>query len=104
MPLPPRRWYQFKLSTWFVLVAIMAWAVALRPVYLFESGGGAAPFAPRHTKLLLIHVYYGSSGGHFCQVAFYVPRLLWILVPLVAFVGWKAAWAAGRRVARKALP
>jgi hypothetical protein len=29
--LPPRRWIQFRLSTWFVLVAIVAWAMTCRP-------------------------------------------------------------------------
>ena len=26
--LPPRRWFQYRLSTWFVLVGILAWAIA----------------------------------------------------------------------------
>lgn len=30
MPLQPRRWFQFSLSTWFVLVAILAWAMVCR--------------------------------------------------------------------------
>ncbi len=28
---PPRHWFQFKLSTWFVLVAILAWAMIQWP-------------------------------------------------------------------------
>ena len=31
MATSPRRWFQFKLSTWFVLVGIVAWAMMLRP-------------------------------------------------------------------------
>ena len=28
---PSRRWFQFRLSTWFVLVAILAWGIVCWP-------------------------------------------------------------------------
>lgn len=32
---PPRRWLQFRMSTWFVLVAILAWVFLLRSKVIF---------------------------------------------------------------------
>jgi hypothetical protein len=31
--LPPLRWFQFRLSTWFVLVGILAWTFSVLPPY-----------------------------------------------------------------------
>ncbi|MBX9789949.1 MAG: hypothetical protein K2Y37_13610 [Pirellulales bacterium] len=68
--LPPRRWLQFRLSTWFVLVAILGWAMASRP-WLIEVQH-VPPFEP-----------------------WYLPNPFLALpaLTLAAFLAWNAAWA-----------
>ncbi|MGD9646475.1 MAG: hypothetical protein AB7U73_12240 [Pirellulales bacterium] len=39
---PKRRWFQFRLSTWLVLVAILGWAMALQAPGRPLAGGFAS--------------------------------------------------------------
>lgn len=69
----PRRWFQFRLTTWFVLVAILAWAMTEWPWVVT-----AQTIAEEQRTL---------------NQALKPPALA-----LAAFVGWKTAWMiAGRR-------
>jgi len=81
MPTPTRRrWYQFSISTWFVLVAILAWAIKCDPwvVTLFDE--------PR--------LGYWD-----------LTRILYPALALVAFVGWKVTrLIIERRSAKRVVP
>ncbi len=35
--IPPRRWFRFRLSTWFVLLGILCWAMATRPTRNYQN-------------------------------------------------------------------
>ena len=102
--LPPRRWLQFRLSTWFVLVAVLGWAMTCRPYYKdfhdvvveHEGGSGILSFGfndedPYHTALLAtLHAQVGLN-----------PELRWPTLALAAFLAWKAAWAVAERRRRQ---
>jgi len=68
---PRRRWFQFKVSTWFVLVGILCWALACRP-WWFE-------FVTEQTFISL-------------NIALAYPTLA-----LLAFIAWKVAWLVVER-------
>lgn len=86
MPLPPRRWFQFKLSTWFVLVAILAWAMLYWPWIETRRELGA----PVRYGLFIgtVRTYENRTRPN--------PDLLYPALALAAFVGLKAALASGR--------
>ena len=91
--LPPRRWLQFQLSTWFVLVTILAWALSIWPW-----------FVTSHTS----HVVYKTNGDPDYlsideDLLLPSPAYIYPALALAAFVGWKAALAIGRRVAERKL-
>lgn len=99
MPHSPRHWLQFRLSTWFVLIGILAWGVTARPWIV-----PTVAFSGYRRK----HEVYPDlrAGSQFVAVVTETytlnPALLGPTLALAAFVGWKAAWAIGRRVkARK---
>jgi hypothetical protein len=77
-----RRCFQFRLSTWFVLVAIMAWTMAEWP---------------------WVRSYSLWSGYVFVKPLFMTqrrlnPALLYPALALAMFVVWKVAWLfVGRR-------
>ena len=103
-PLPPRRWFQFRLSTWFVLVAVAAWALALGPFV----GTTRCDFG-EHSNRDYFFVSWGvvnaesTARGHISDLILGpAPEILYPLLALAAFVGWKAAWAIGRLARRKA--
>lgn len=86
--LAPRRCFQFRLSTWFVLVGILAWAMVIR------SATPPAPIHFGHKDVLLIPFKPTfSEKGEF--------PLMYPTLALAAFAGWKVAWAIGRRVQAK---
>ncbi|MGD9647867.1 MAG: hypothetical protein AB7U73_19305 [Pirellulales bacterium] len=81
--LPSRRWFQFRLSTAFVLVGIGCWMLACRPYVV--SIFGEMPFED-DGKL------YYAVGDH----PMLNPALLWPGLVLAAFVGWKARSTVAR--------
>ena len=102
MLLPPRRWFQWKLSTWFVLVAGVAWTLAMRP-YLGYQGRNPptmnmliGDIEGRHSVLVLAITGPGQDRLY----AVIIGPFPWLFIPalaLAAFVGWKAAWTIWRR-------
>ncbi|MBX9789136.1 MAG: hypothetical protein K2Y37_09495 [Pirellulales bacterium] len=90
--LPPRRWLQFRLSTWFVLVAILAWAMATRPYLVAVQGASAGPMAGPPWEPIYVVEHRVNK------------QLRWPALTLSAFLAWKAAWAAIERRRREALP
>jgi hypothetical protein len=104
---PPRRWLQFRLSTWFVLVAILALAMARWPYFdefgalvelinatVRSSTGGVDP---------PYHIPYWGLGQFlwFWKLKLSVEQLKWPALALAAFLAWKAAWAVVERRRRK---
>lgn len=103
--LPRRRWFQFSLSKWFVLVAILAWAMMEWPwiVYLVDPVPhplDPADYTPQEWLFLNTrHSYMGwkPAEAHYVLRRL-IPRLIYPALTLVGFVGWKAAWAVRRRI------
>jgi hypothetical protein len=105
--LPPRRWFQFRLSTWFVLVAILGWAMTVWPYFdefaalvelikatVHPSTGGIDQ--PYHIP------YWGLSQFlWFWKLKLSVEELEGPALALAAFLAWKAAWAVGPRLVRR---
>ncbi|MGE0536595.1 MAG: hypothetical protein AB7O68_16615 [Pirellulales bacterium] len=97
--LPPRRWFQFRLSTWFVLLAILGWGMTCRPyctdllsvVAEHELLLGYNDDDPYHTaELATLDAETGIN-----------PALRWPALALAVFLAWKAAWAVVPRVIRR---
>jgi hypothetical protein len=98
-PFPPRRWLQFRLSTWFVLVAILGWAMVTRPYWVrdsfsqFRSGQSAYVTSDRGdlipARALMVRPRPRVN-----------PALGWPALALATFLAWKAAWAVGPRMVR----
>lgn len=96
MPLlPPRRWFQYSLSTWFVLVAILSWAMYLWPWIVF-------------VEVAVPQTGIGFSSGRVATPATITwsiverrpslnPALVYPSLALAAFVVWKGARTTGQR-------
>ncbi|MGE0535985.1 MAG: hypothetical protein AB7O68_13480 [Pirellulales bacterium] len=104
---PKHRWFQFRLSTWFVLVAILAWVMALWPYFdEFEVLVELTKATVRPSTGWIDPPYdipYGGLGQFlwFWKLKLSVEQLEWPAVALAAFLAWKAAWALGPRVVRR---
>jgi hypothetical protein len=108
--LPPRRWFQFRLSTWFVLVAILAWAMTHWPTYwdgyseyINHWPADRITFIDANT----LHFAYGGLGRYilFWRFKLFLEAFLVPALALAAFLAWKAAWAVvERRLAHPARP
>jgi hypothetical protein len=103
---PPRRWFQFRLSTWFVLVAILGWAMTCWPWWTEHYEGYAQvpsrfvvggmdwqkfEFDNRQeyeaTRQQFISTWYGGGG-------LYVnPRLAFPAIGFLAFLAIKGVMA-----------
>ena len=81
-PAPRRRWFQFRLSTWFVLMAILAWAMIEWPwvrLYPLSSGKNqiAYAFGEAFVQKWNLHAVIIN------------PWLTPQAITLAAFAGWK---------------
>ncbi len=110
MPLPRRRWFQFRLTTWFGLVAILAWAMLYRPWVDVEAGRATTRlfmFGRVNPNGGRLHVSMQFDDGNQAWWAhIFIDQLVTLIVPaiiLVAFVVWKAFLAIRRRVAGRNL-
>ncbi len=99
MPHSPRRRFQFRLSTWFVLVAIVEWPWVIKKQSLMTWPANGQLVVQRAAA----YTAFRESGPDLPNMIIfekpYSPsaNLLYPALALVAFVGWKAAWAIGRR-------
>ena len=101
---PPRRWYQFKLSTILVLVGIVAWAMAyflkgyfITPWFRYET---PEPVKPRNYDDWSFTCTLGTPDGEAidCLLGFVFRRGIgWPLLALAAFLTWKLVWVIGAR-------
>jgi hypothetical protein len=81
---------QFRLSTWFVLVAILGWAFVTRP-YVVDRIGDYAGAESGASGRPIYHVERGAN-----------PQLQWPALALATFLAWKAAWPMIDRRRRQA--
>ncbi|MBX9790712.1 MAG: hypothetical protein K2Y37_17485 [Pirellulales bacterium] len=116
--LPSRRWFQFRLSTWFVLVAILAWAMVCWPwvTSITEQGVSLGflhpklPFGARVTHMRGPDQSPPDAPPrpveHYWErnVLRVNPQLAFPGLGLAAFFAWKAAWAVVERRRRGAQP
>lgn len=126
---PQRRWFQFRLSTWFVLIAIVAWAMALRP--WGEYVVRAMPTRPGRTDVFSAHisrnvpqerlglssagsdsnwvtdfrVYTGNPRQMRRFLAVFGPaEIVWPVLSLAVLAAWKLAWRMVDRRRERAAP
>jgi hypothetical protein len=93
---PRHRWFQFKLSTWFVLAGILAWALAQIPLWseidelivLIETS--VEPYGFGGIKMP--RVLGITETVWYWKLTTILTKLRWQLLALLAFVAWKAAW------------
>lgn len=106
-----RRWFQFRLSTWLVLIAILAWAMANQvwvwPFYQsinhFPALTGGT--SPEHTRILITTtVVSGGStvhAGEFDMIVGPTRFIKYALLTLAAFFIGKAGWHVAVRWRRR---
>lgn len=70
-----RSFFQFRLSTWLVLVGILAWMMACQPYWVPGYRGKGIP-----PDAWLLN-----------------PQFKWPALALVAFMGWKTFWLVRER-------
>ncbi|MBL9124086.1 MAG: hypothetical protein JNG90_10675 [Planctomycetaceae bacterium] len=81
------RWYQFRLSTWFVLVAILAWAMLYWP-WVTTNVGWLPPTKKLPRNFVHPHL---TQPLQRIETRSLNPRLLGPGVSLAAFAGWQGA-------------
>lgn len=106
---PPRRWYQFRLSTILVLVAIAAWVMACRPLWIDGMDSWRQITHAEYMQRLEVSLdarrlpewrrppttIVAMTG----PPSFYIeepgpnPKLKWPILALAAFLTWKLSWA-----------
>lgn len=103
-----RRFFRFHLSTCFVLVGILAWAMATRPYRewaIVQQSGIPVKVTHKITEKLSEGDFLVTHGGPdatgmevFIQEGFrYNRRLRWPALALVAFLAWKGFWLCRAR-------
>lgn len=110
-PTPPRRWYQFKLSTILVLVGIAAWAMACGPWVsksleswgtFGNSVGGKVEWGstdlrfvtPNEDDSLRLHLFAQRDGlGYHLELSIGPQEIIWPILALAVFITWKLGWA-----------
>lgn len=88
----PRHWFQFRLSTWFVLVGILAWAIATWPWIYFVSMEVTGP------------IKYGDGvvvGPMETAATRVNPAFKYPAIALAIWVVWKLGWIAGQYSERR---
>lgn len=106
-----RRWLQFRLSTWLVLVGIVAWTMALRPVvaiYTYHPGGARRELLSsreltKEEGSWVIHFNSSPPNGPDRGLVLLLgpnPGFAYLLLTSGFFLVWKVAWwiVARRRV------
>ncbi len=95
--LPPRRWFRFRLSTWFVLLGILCWFVST-PCNLYRHYSVNTPgefvWLSDTTEPL---DEFPENVFHLHTDIYPNPRLLGPTLALLAFITWKAFWAVRAR-------
>jgi hypothetical protein len=98
LELVPRAQFQFRISTMFILVAILAWGMSCWPFFLREPQlWPPGPIQPGE------YVYASGGTNLRSQITMhrFNPMARGPVAALAAFLAWKAAWAVGPRMVRR---
>jgi len=117
----PRRWYQFKLSTILVLVAILAWGMSMRPWWISGVAAWRSISMEEYGRMFHQQVvaksppewwnlrkpiecirtpltgYPSVRPGYYAEEPGVNPQMLWPLLALAAFLTWKWIEAKWKR-------
>jgi hypothetical protein len=96
--LPLRRWFQFRLSTWFVLVAILGWAMVVRETTHTYEVRAFDAYRLRSKRDLRVSYDSKRDVTTISYRQWRPDAMAWPALALVAFLSWKAAWAIGSSV------
>lgn len=99
---PKRRWLQSRLSTWLVLIGILAWTMAIQPGFWFHHI--KAPYTQHiddgwYGDFLIGRLHTNPQvPGHYWRIIYFFPaQIRWPVLALVTFLGWKLIWPRIRR-------
>jgi hypothetical protein len=107
-----RLWFQFRLSTWFVLLAILGWTMyfglPFGAQYWNDANGitthggfGRLPLNQRgEPGYWTIPVFTSATSRY--KLIFYIYHIGLPALVLAALLAWKATWAMVERRRRKA--
>lgn len=90
---PKRRWFQFRLGTWFILIGIVAWVMAT-PWEIWVDSRTLGLFAIP-TRNDFFEVESSTSGGPPAGAILILvlnPALFWPAMAAVSFACWKLVW------------
>lgn len=90
------RWYQFRLSTWLVLVAILGWAMALK-AYVKVVDPYSRGFYPDEIVFDFKMYVPEWNWRYFLAIALGPTSVVWPALALAAFIAWKVAWRVVER-------
>lgn len=105
---PPRRWYQFRLSTILVLVGLAAWMMAIGGPFRSDfrkithaewlrSGGRSTQLERDLDSLSGTGPLINPTRMHWRHIEGTASQQFWPTLALVAFLTWKLAWAIAAR-------
>lgn len=79
---PRRRWPQLRLSTWLILIAILAWAMAVRPFFLRSAltAPGAQPIPLDKSLVVVTDLNPRLHGPALAMATFLAWQLAWLLI------------------------
>jgi len=108
METPRRRWFQFRLSTWFVLVGVLCWALACWPwiverqVTLKVYGGNdhwtLDELSPNRFFGFIRYIESNATKAALIErQTIPNPALIYPSLALLAFIAWKVAWLVVER-------
>lgn len=94
------RWLQSRLSTWLVLIGILAWLMSTQPIFWYDKPTYSHDLdIGWHGDFLIGRLHAGPhlSDHHWRIISFFPPRSRWPVLALVTFLGWKLIWPRIRR-------
>ena len=105
-----RRWYQFRPSTWFVLVAILAWIIVFKPLAgIYYEDRSVARLSLGHVdEDGAAHLFLGGGSqypqAYWTASIFIGDNLMWPASAFAAFLAWKIVERRRARQATTRLP
>ncbi len=119
---PSRRWFQYRLSTWFVLVAIACWVMAIWPTRRIYHGRAGATVdsmrgvavslfldtgklqklarnrgASESDEYTLYLVVMTKASKDVYMISFGPKRIQWPALALAVVCAWKGPWLRRER-------
>lgn len=95
-------WFQFGFGTWFILVGLLAWGLAIRPYTIkvephpvSQMRSGIFKFRETWTPTPTLFgktFYIDIDGDGWEEECGFTPRILWPIFALIAFVAGQFLW------------